>query len=94
MPPKNRPDSRIPSRDSVEYDILFPPRGNGTMLAEPISKQAATSETDFVPRAKYNALRETLELAVGVAVSRAQIARGEAIPHKEAMRRVRERLVR
>ena len=64
------------------------------MTAEPLSKTAVKPEEDFVPRAKYEALRETLELAIGVAVSRAQIARGEGIPHKDAMRRSRERLLR
>ena len=64
------------------------------MTAEPLPKTAAKAEEDFVPRAKYEALRETLELAIGVAISRAQIARGEGIPHKEAMRRARERLMR
>lgn len=63
------------------------------MLTEPLTKTIAETEADFVPRAKYEALRETLELAIGVAVSRAQIARGEGIPHKEAMKRARERLM-
>ena len=64
------------------------------MVAEAPVKTALKSDEDFVPRAKYEALRETLELAIGVAISRAQIARGEGIPHKEVMRRASERLMR
>lgn len=56
------------------------------MSAEPISKPIETTEADFVPRAKYDALRETLELAIGVAISRAQIARGAYSTQEEVFR--------
>ena len=56
------------------------------MVAEPLLKTAAMPENDFVPRAKYEALRETLELVAGVAVSRAQIARGAYSTQEEVFR--------
>lgn len=56
------------------------------MIAEPLPKTAVKPEEDFVPRAKYEALHETLELAIGVAVSRAQIARGEYSTQEEVFK--------
>ena len=64
------------------------------MIAEASIEATLKPDEAFVPRAKYEALRETLELAIGVAISRAQLARGEGIPHKEVMRQARERLMR
>ena len=64
------------------------------MIAEAHINTSLEPDEAFIPRAKYEALRETLELAIGVAISRAQFARGEGVPHKEVMRQARERLMR
>lgn len=53
--------------------------------------QSGENLREFIPRSEYCALRDDLELAIGVAISKVQIAKGKYVPNDDVKRMMREK---